>query len=100
MIIRKLEQELFILKDSTQCFIELTEKSIGLCDKVIIKFREMVLQDGFENDDEEIYFFKQIKPRVKTKFIFDTEVFIIETPRPKVEKKEQIKLLKDLIKGL
>lgn len=97
-IIRKLEEELSLLKHHTQCFIELTEKSIGLCDKVIIKLRELVLKDGFENDDEEIYFFKHIKPRVKSKIIFYTEVFNIGAYRPKGDKDEQIEYLKDVIK--
>jgi len=97
-IIRKLEKELSRLEEHTLCFIELTEKSIGLCDKVIIQLREMVLTEGFENNDEEIYFFKHIKPWVKSKLIFYTEIFNVEACRPKGDKDEQIEYLKDVIK--
>ena len=97
-IIRKLEQELSLLKTQTQDFIELTEMAMGLCDKVIAEFREMVLLDGFQTDDEEIYFFKYIKPRVYSKLIFYTEVFNIETYRPREGKKEQIRYLKDIVR--
>ena len=99
-VIRELENELSRLKALARDFIELTEKAIGLCDKVIIRFRKMVLQDGFKNEDEEIYFFKHIKPRVKSKFIFYTEVFNIEAHRPKVENKGQVEYLKDVIKRI
>lgn len=91
---RGLEQELSELKAQTQDFIELTEMAIGLCVKVIVMFREKILLDGFQTDDEEIYFFKHIKPRVYSKFIFYTEVFNIETYRLKEGKKEQIRYLK------
>ena len=60
--IRKLENELSDIKATANCFVDLTEKAIGLCDMVIIKLREIVLRDGFKDDAEEIYFFKYVKP--------------------------------------
>jgi hypothetical protein len=42
-IIRKLENELSTLEIHPHCFIEATEIAIGLCNKVILEFREMVL---------------------------------------------------------
>ncbi|WP_346861187.1 RteC domain-containing protein [uncultured Draconibacterium sp.] len=94
-IIGKLENELATLEIHSHSFIEATEKAIGLCNKVILKFREMVLKNGFSNSSEEIYFFKHVKPKVFSKFILYTEIFNIESNKPDVDKKLQIKYLRD-----
>ncbi len=95
--IRKLENELSQLEIHPQCFIEATEKAIGLCNKVILELREMVLKHGFSNDAEEIYFFKQVKPRVYSRLIYYTEVFNIEAHRPESEVNDQIGYLKYML---
>ncbi len=97
-IIRKLEKELSILEINSHCFIDSTEKAIGLCNKVILKFRKMVLKNEFSNDTEEIYFFKHIKPKVFSKLIFYTEIFNIESNKPEADKKIQIRYLRDELK--
>ena len=94
-IIRNLEKELSKLEIDSNCFIEATEKSIGMCKRVMLKFREMVQNQGFSNDSEEIYFFKHIKPSVFSKFIFYTEVFDLESNRPEEDIKVQIRYLRD-----
>lgn len=96
-IIEELETQLLTVKTNTQDFVELTEKSIGLCDQVIMLLRNEVLHNGFENDEEEIYFFKHVKPRVYSKFIFYTEVFNLEALRPKEGRKLQLQYLRDKI---
>ncbi|QGY46491.1 hypothetical protein GM418_23355 [Maribellus comscasis] len=95
--IRKLENELSQLEIQPHCFIETTEKAIGLCNKVILKLREMVFKNGFLNDAEEIYFFKHIKPKVFSKLIYYTEVFNIESHRPESEDADQIGYLKYML---
>lgn len=94
-LIRKLENELATLEIHSHCFIEATEKAIGLCNKVILEFRGIVLKNGFLNAAEEIYFFKHIKPRVFSKLILYTEIFNIESNTPNGDKKLQIRYLRD-----
>ena len=94
-LIRKLEKELARLETHSSCFIESTEKAIGLCNKAILELREMVLKNGFQNSAEEIYFFKQVKPMVFSKFILYTEIFNIESNKPDADEKVQIKYLRD-----
>jgi len=93
--IKELEEELSLLKAHTQDFIELSERAIGLCDSVMIKFRNSVLKNGFSSEDEEIYFFKHIKSKVYSKFIFYTEVYNIETHRPNGGTKIQLNYLRE-----
>lgn len=97
-IIRKLENELFPLEINSHCFIETTEKAIGLCNKVILRLRESVLNDGFADNADEIYFFKHIKPTVFSKLIFYTELFNIESNKPDADIKIQIRYLRDEFK--
>ena len=94
-IIKRLENKLATLEIHSHTFIEATEKAIGLCNKVFLKFREMVLKNGFSNASEEIYFFKHVKPKVFSKFILYTEIFNIESNNPDGDKKLQIKYLRD-----
>ena len=94
-LIRELENELATLETHSQCFIESTEKAIGLCNKAILELRDIVLKNGFQNTAEEIYFFKQVKPRVFSKFILYTEIFNIESNKPDADVKVQIKYLRD-----
>jgi hypothetical protein len=94
-IIQKLEDELGQLKQETQDFVLLTEKAIGLCDRAIGDMRNIVVADGFSNHDDEIYFFRHIKPRVSSKVIFYTELFNIEAHRPKGDKEVQIEYLRN-----
>ena len=98
--IKKLEETLSQLKTQTQDFVELTEKAMGLCDSVMMKFRESVLRNGFNSEEEEIYFFKHVKPKVESKFIFYTELFRLEANRPEGGKKMQIKYLTNEIKKI
>ncbi|WP_319232006.1 RteC domain-containing protein [Draconibacterium orientale] len=98
--IEQLEETLSQLKTQTQDFVELTEKAMGLCDSVMMKFRESVLRNGFNCEEEEIYFFKHVKPKVENKFIFYTELFKLEANRPEGGKKIQLKYLRNEIKNL
>ncbi|WP_346860831.1 RteC domain-containing protein [uncultured Draconibacterium sp.] len=98
--IEELEETLSQLKTQTQDFVELTEKAMGLCDSVMMKLRESVIENGFKSEEEEIYFFKHVKPKVESKFIFYTELFQLEANRPEGGKKIQLKYLRDEINNL
>lgn len=99
-IIQKLDNELNLLKGQTQDVIMLIEKAMGLCEKIILRMREMVIKNGFCTQSEEIYFFKNVKPLVNSKFIFYTELFYIESYRPKGSMKVQTKYFKNVIQKL
>lgn len=98
--IRSLEETLTQLKTQAQDFVELTEKAMGLCDSVMSKFRISVLKYGFSSEEEEIHFFKHVKPKVESRFIFYTELFILEAHRPDGECKVQVKYLQNEIAKL
>jgi hypothetical protein len=99
-IIRKLEDELALLKSRTHDLVMLIERAMGLCENAIIEMREMVIQDGFFGQNDEIYFFKHVKPFVNSKFIFYTKLFNIESYRPKGSRKAQTKYLENVLQKL
>ena len=88
-ITKRLEDELIQLKQQTHDFVMLVEKAMGLCDKAIRDMRKKVLTEGFPDAKDEIDFFKHVKPQVSSKVIFYTELFNIETYRPKGGKEIQ-----------
>lgn len=46
------------------------------------KLKEYVLKTGFKNQQEEIHFFKHIKPQFIAKLIYYNSIYKIETKKP------------------
>lgn len=58
------------------------EKAIELILSKISKLKKYVLEKGFQNEQEEIYFFKHIKPQFMAKLIYYNAIYKIETKKP------------------
>ena len=94
----KLDKELEAL---TFEFIEktiLAEKSVGLCQLAFLELKKYVLQNGFNSIEEEINFFRAVKPQVFSKLIFYNELFRIETCKSLTSKKLLIKMFNNEIR--
>ena len=74
-IILKLEDELTLLKSQSHDIFMLIELAIGLCNSAMIETRKKVLKEGFSSTDDEIYFFKYLRPRINSKLIFYIQLF-------------------------
>ena len=66
------------------------EKAIEIILKSIEKLKDIVKKNTFKTQQEEILFFKEIKPLFLSKFIYYNAIYKIETKKPMVE----IELLK------
>ena len=55
--------------------------------------RDLVLKNGFENQQDEIEFFKKVKPKVYSQLIYHNQIFKIESKRPNSCDKVQRKFL-------
>ncbi len=73
------------------------EKAIGICSCALLELREYVNQQDFKSKEEEIYFFKVIKPYELGEYLFFSKLFEIETRRPVTTIKAQQKYLKKMI---
>lgn len=60
----------------------LTEAAIDLIIKSLSGLKEYVLKHGFKNADEEIRFFKHLKPAIVAKLIYYNAVYNIEARKP------------------
>ena len=99
-IIQKLDEELKLLKSQAQNIIVFTEKAAGTCWFALLEIRKLIIKNGFQNQEEEIYFFKQIKPEVFSKYLYYYKLFEIESHRHNASKKYQIKILNQILKDL
>ncbi len=62
--------------------------------------RKTIIKNGFQNEEEKIHFFKHVKPKVFSKYIFYYKLFEIESYRHKASKKFQIKYLNQVLNEL
>lgn len=99
-ILKKLEEELDALKIENIEKKALAEKSVGVCQLAFLELKKYVTQDGFNNTEEEITFFKIIKPTIFSKLIFYHELFRIETYKPLTHKKLMVKMLNNEIRKI
>ncbi|WP_417882517.1 RteC domain-containing protein [Xanthomarina gelatinilytica] len=73
--------------------LQLSEKCIKLVKDTLETIRTIVLEEDFKNTQDEIYFFKNVKPQVYSKLIYYAKLFNIESKRPRGSSKPQKKYL-------
>ncbi len=77
-----------------------SEKSITIISAKILELRTWVRVDGFQSEEEEIDFFREIKPRVFALLSFHTQVLDLET-RESISTADELEfLMKDKLKEL
>ena len=62
--------------------IKLSEQAIVYILKSIEKLKKQIIKHGFKTQQEEIHFFKHIKPKILSKLIYYNKVYKIETNKP------------------
>ena len=81
--------------------IQKAEQSIRLLKSYNTKIKALTTNyDFFEEEKNEIFFFKQVKPRIISKLIYWAYIISIETKRPVDSDKEEKKFLKKAIKDI
>lgn len=93
------EQLLLITKEN----IPLSKKakySIPLCIKTINELKRIINEDGFICRQEEIRFFKEFKPNIAAKLIYNIQVFNIESKKPVGTNKQLKKYFGNFLKDI
>jgi len=98
-IILELENNLESLKISNENVLILSQKAVALCSDVLMEMKSTVNKIEFQSAEQEVYFFKNIKPQVYSKLIFYHMLFKIETKCPESKLLKE-KYLKRVIKKL
>lgn len=62
--------------------IKRCEKGIEITIKAIENLKKLTQKNGFKSEDEEICFFKNIKPEFTSKIIYYNTIFNIEMKKP------------------
>ena len=99
-ILKKLEEELESQKSQEFEKKVLAEKSIGLCQLAFFELKEYVVLNGFNDVEEEIRFFKTIKPKVFSKLIFYNDLLRIENYKLLTHRKFIAKVLSEAIREI
>ncbi|RKE92276.1 RteC domain-containing protein [Ichthyenterobacterium magnum] len=64
------------------------------------EIRNLVADVKFKNKEHEIYFFKNVKPKIYSRLIYNVKLFNVESKRPRGSSKSQIKYLNNYINKL
>src|SRR5690606_14922087 len=70
-----------ILSENKSIIDEANEMTLYLQD-LLFSVKEQIVENGFKNDNEEINFFRAIKPKILGKLIYYNKIFRIETACP------------------
>lgn len=78
----KLERELLQLEMKENDQIIFCQAAIRIIRNALEDLRDVVLENGFASDQEEIFFFKNVKRAIVQQLIYYSELLMIESRRP------------------
>ena len=78
----KLERELLQLEMKENNQIIFCQAAIRIIRNALEDLRNLVLENGFASDEEEIFFFKNVKQAIVQQLIYYSELLMIESRRP------------------
>src|SRR5450631_4023954 len=64
-----------------------TEKIVGVITSALNQLKTLIKEQGFTDEQEEIYFYKHYKPKFHALYIYHATVFSVESDRPLGSKK-------------
>lgn len=94
ILLQKLNDQLIEIKNQHPDIVKQSSQSILLCREILAEMNKMVVSKSFQNEGEEINFFKNIKVVPLTELIYYTEIRSLEIQFPKANIQEQ----KDYVK--
>lgn len=99
-IINELNTALDQLESENDEVLSKAENGISISKDALIQIRKLALNRNFRNNEDEIYFFKYIKPNIYSKLIYYVMLFSIESKRPRSSNKAQVKYFNNHIDRL
>jgi len=99
-LIQSLEEDYAYYSSEINEPIELAEKLVELTIQKISELKKFIKHRGFNNVEEEIYFFKELKPKIVSKFIYYDAIYKIESKKPYIGNRNVKKYLKNELSKL
>lgn len=87
ILLATLEKELQTIHTMNDNPLDYAEKAIKITIKTFEALKSNFIRYSFKNKEEEIDFFKNIKPRVASKLIYYNEIYNMELSKPSASKK-------------
>lgn len=81
-IVQDVEDEINSIILEAKYPVHQVEDTINTILRHLATLRKYVQENGFKSEEDEIHFFKNVKPKVVSRLIFFNSVFKIETKRP------------------
>ncbi len=99
--LRKVEKEEnnVFMKQSGNIVVK-ADQMISFLSDVLNEIKVEVLKKDFNTEQEEIYFFKEVKPQILGKILFYRNLIDIEILCPKINLKQQVKYYKTQISSI
>ncbi|OQP48056.1 hypothetical protein A4H97_29935 [Niastella yeongjuensis] len=91
VLFQELTDKLAAILDKPENSLSQAQQSLHACRDAMNLLQEHVIQTGFPCDTEEIFFFKEIKPKFYSLLLFYQHVYCLETSRP-IGNEEDIKI--------
>jgi RteC protein len=81
-LLNQLEDQLKFIDLEQDDAIKCSELSIDVCRKAVVKLKGIILKHKFKNQNEEIKFFKETKPKFLAPLIYHLKIYKIESRKP------------------
>lgn len=93
--VQQKENDVFLVQSENP--IVKSNEMILFLSNVLGNLKAKVLKNSFASEQDEIYFFKEIKPQISSKILFYQKVISIESLRPMSNLQQQIQYYETLI---
>lgn len=93
-LLSNMERDLKEVAIEVEGVIKWSEKSITIVIQSIEKVKAYVIANDFKNTEDEIYFFKEIKPKFTSRYIFYSAIYNVEINKPHGDCNSMIKYYK------
>lgn len=90
-LLKSLQAQLEKIEDSQESIIKRAEEGLKLCQKALRQIDGEIKHHTFETDEDEIYFFKVIKPELFHHLVFYHRIFTIELNKPTLDARAEKK---------
>lgn len=77
-----MHRELQQIEDTSESYLQLAERSYNKVQEYLLRLKSFIQTYGFEDRQEEISFFKEVKPKFLKELIYFKEAFYLEANKP------------------
>jgi hypothetical protein len=89
----KMENRINLVRDQSFPLLKETSQCITICEETLRELKKQLEKNPLKEVKEEVEFFKEIKPKFYSQFIYYVKIFLIEINRPTGSDKVQISFL-------